>query len=305
MNEEENLNALDFENGKEYKYWTKLPKKLREELSHPLYQVQQEDMDLVFVIDGKEGSGKSSSGWLLGAACAEFLGTPFTVDNIHYDPEKYMKASDSTKNHVQVLDEAGVTLDSSSGNTNILKRFNRYMQVARSETNNVHIIILPAFHILNKYLVNWRCRFVINLWAEKVKANVPGGFKTNRGAFCLYKADSYLHGCWKTAHEGGWFPYPKVWRVRDRLPNVVPFSEEEIKAYNAKKSKWRNEYVNGEEKEGKKLKKDVVLQVALKLLEERGVSEVKIAELTGTGKTYINSLKKTAHSVSSPIIMEG
>lgn len=292
MNEEENNQSLEFEKDKEYKYWNRLPKKLREELAHPLYQVKNEDMDLLFVIDGKEGSGKSSAGWLLAAACAEFLGTPFTVDNIHYDPEAYMKASDSTKNYVQLLDEAGVTLDNASGNTNVLKRFNRYMQVARSETNNVHIIILPAFHILHKYLVNWRCRFVINMWAEKEKANVPGGYKTKRGAFCLYKSDGYLYNCWKTAHDGGWFPYPKVWRVRDRLPHTVPFTDDEVKAYNAKKSKWRNDYINGDTKETKKLKKDVVLEVALKLLEERGVSERKLAELTGTARTYISSLKR-------------
>jgi hypothetical protein len=284
MNENEENNNLE--------YWSKLPKNLREELAHPLYQVKYEDMDLLFIMDGEEGVGKSQGIRLIGKACSEVLGTDFTPENIHYDPKEYMRSADRSQKSVHVLDEAGVTLDIGSGHNKTLKRFVRYMQVARGGKNNVHILVLPAFHILNKYLVNWRCRFVIHMWAEKEEAKVFGGFKTRRGAFNLYKKDNYLIGCWKKASEGGWYDYPKVWRVRDRLPNIDPFTPEEVKIYEDKKNKWRSEYVNDEEeaKERKSPKKDKLMKIALQKLSEIGITEAKLASMAGVSQQYVNNL---------------
>ena len=228
----------------------RLPKALREELDMLLYQVKNEGMDLLIVIDGKEGVGKTRTERLIGAYCADKLGTPFGVDNIHYSTEDYMKASEKMGRFtVHCLDEAGVILHRASSNTRVARRFTKYLQVAREGNNQVHIITLPAYHILDGYVVNWRCKFVLHMYGEKIDdPNAPSGKRIKRGAFKVYPNNDFLTECWNLHQALKVFRYPKGWYIHDRMPDCEPFTPSELDDLLIKKLTWRKKFIDDEQK---------------------------------------------------------
>jgi hypothetical protein len=255
-----------------------LPASTREELDLLLYQVKNEGMDLMIVIDGKEGVGKTGTEKKLACYCGLKLGTYVGVPNIHYSTDEYMKSSDTMGRYtVHCLDEAGVILHRASSNTRQARRFTKYLQVAREGNNQVHIITLPAYHILDGYLVNWRCKFVMHMFGETVKDDkAPTGKRIKRGAFVIYPASQQLTEMWNLYQDRKVFVYPKQWFIRDRVPDIEVFTPEETEALFAKKKKWRADFIDDD---GKTKEQEVKVTRALE-------KQVKIlgAFHEGTGK---------------------
>lgn len=234
----------------------RLSKSLAEEMDNLLYQVKHEKNDVVIVIDGKEGLGKTRTALTLGAYCADKLGTPFGVDNVHYGTQEYMvSCKNMGKNSVHILDEAGVILHRSAANTKDSKRFNRFLQVCREGYHQVHILVLPAYHVMDGYVINWRCKFVLHLYGESIEdPSTPTGKKLQRGAFKVFTANRELTEMWNLYQDRKVFAYPKQYYIHDRMKKAEPFSEAELDALYNKKNKWREDFIGKEESEEKKEK---------------------------------------------------
>jgi hypothetical protein len=232
----------------------RLPPKLWEEIRALSYSVLEEDTDLVFVIDGNEGVGKSKAARLVGAAFATELGVSFGVENIHYSTQEYMEASSRMgKFSVHILDEAGVILHRGSAASRDAKRFTKFLQVARGGNNQIHIVVLPAYHLLDGYVVNWRSRFVMHMFSEKEKTDdprVPGCMKMKRGAFKLWTKCDALTYNYHLAAEKHIYKYPTSNPfLFDRVPNAEVLSPQEELDLQAKKEKWRNDFINDDQKQ--------------------------------------------------------
>lgn len=223
----------------------KLPPSLIRELEVLLYMVREEKNDLVLVIDGKEGMGKTRTAIAIGAYCAHVLQTPFGVSNVHYSTQEYMESCVKMgKNTVHLLDEAGVILHRSAANTKPARRFNRFLQVCREGYHQVHILILPAFHVMDGYVINWRCKFVMHLYGESIESDKsPTGRALKRGAFKVFTAGRPLTEMWNLYQDRKVFEYPKQFYIHDRFPYSEPFTEEELKALYDKKNTWREAFV--------------------------------------------------------------
>jgi len=235
----------------------RLAKPLAEEMDNLLYQVQHEKNDVVIVIDGKEGMGKTRTALTVAAYCADKLGTSFGVENVHYGTQEYMESCKKLgKNSVHILDEAGVILHRSAANTKDSKRFNRFLQVCREGYHQVHILVLPAFHVMDGYVINWRCKFVLHLYGESIEdANSPTGKKLQRGAFKVFTASHALTEMWNLYQDRKVFKYPANFYIHDRMRKTEPFSEAELNALYKKKNEWREEFIGKEEKVDKEDKK--------------------------------------------------
>ena len=235
----------------------RLAKPLAEEMDNLLHQVKYEKNDVVIVIDGKEGMGKTRTALTIGAYCAEKLGTSFGVENVHYGTQEYMESCKKLgKNSVHILDEAGVILHRSAANTKDSKRFNRFLQVCREGYHQVHILVLPAFHVMDGYVINWRCKYVLHMYGESLEdANSPTGKKLQRGAFKVFTASHALTEMWNLYQDRKVFKYPTAFYIHDRMRKTEPFSSEEIDALYKKKNAWREEFIGKEDKEEKEDKK--------------------------------------------------
>jgi hypothetical protein len=187
--------------------------------------------DLVLVLDGPERSGKSKRARQIAKYCANYLGTKFSPKNVHFQLQEYLDFSiESPEYTVCVLDEARNVLNKKSSMSKINKKFTNYISEC-AKKRQVHIICLPAFHDLDRYISLWRMKFVtnINKWYEPDKTKTSG-FKLARGKYYLYMNDVYLKDSYHYPYK-----YPRRWETIGQFNDIEVFSEEELKEYENKK----------------------------------------------------------------------
>lgn len=231
---------------------------------HPLFKqnldillqdVKDNRMDLVIVIDGAEGIGKSFKSWGLGMYCATKLNSTFTVDNISWNIEDYIskslkagRAADTGKHHINVLDEGRHAIHRARGGHSKNLRFTNYLSECR-DMGQVHIIIAPAFHDIDKYVILWR----MNMLIHAVKNYEPSkktetGVKLKRGEFKVFLNNApgkkALSTCWEMKN----YTYPHKWEIHAWWPSVCVLTEEQVKQYEKRKfSATMDKYFKEEE----------------------------------------------------------
>jgi len=191
-----------------------MEKKLKENLDI-LLDACEEDDDMFIVFSGPEGAGKSVFMQQVGAYCADYLGTPYNIDNIVFGLNDYLKLSLKSPHYTVVnLDEARKILNRSAGATKGSRIFTDYASECRSK-RQIHIIGLPAYHDLNPYIVNWRMKMLIQvLKGFEEDPTKKSGYKLSRGTFKLYTNQKEINKYYEYKYN-----YPKQWEAFGRFPN--------------------------------------------------------------------------------------
>jgi hypothetical protein len=221
-------------------------KKFLTNLNIYLDAVKNDDDDLVIVLAGPEGAGKSKRLRQIGAYAAHYLGTEFDPENIHFDLKEYIDFSiESPNNTVCALDEARNVLNRKNAMSKKNKKFTNYLSECRSKCQ-VHIIALPAYHDLDRYVVLWRMKFVmlIHKWFEEDN-NRQSGYKIGRGKYTLYMNDDYLKDSYNYPYR-----YPRRWETKGEFPNFEVFDDKQLNEYIKKKGEGlEKKYHSKSEKE--------------------------------------------------------
>lgn len=127
--------------------------------------VKKKDFDQVLLIDGPEGSGKS----VFGFQCARVLDPHFTIDNICFTPQDFIKAVVKAKKFsCIVFDEAFTGLSSRSSLTEMNQLLVSLMMEMRQK-NLFIILIMPTFYMLDKYAVLHRAKGLFHIRLYKGK----------------------------------------------------------------------------------------------------------------------------------------
>ena len=226
-----------------------LNKKLKQELDIALHAVKNKNQDLVIVVDGQEGSGKSTASRQIAYYCSQALGSNFDVDgmkNIHNDLNKYIfNSSEGKKFEAHILDESRKVLNRKRSMAKEAVRFTNYLSECRF-MNQVHILCIPAYHDLDRYVAQWRVGFVIHMSKEwRVDETVKlGGHELHLGTFTMFVNDGYL----KHFYDQYGFQYPKKWIAKDRFTGYEVLSEEGNIAYDKQKyDAMQNKYIQGKD----------------------------------------------------------
>lgn len=195
---------------------------LKENLDILLDGLKQND-DFVIVIDGPEGAGKSKLAQQIGFYCAKRLGTPFGVDNIHFQLNDYIDFSiEKPEYTVLILDEARKILNRKSATSNEVKKFTNYLSECRSN-KQVHIICLPAYHDLDKYVALWRMKCVIHLKKYFVESSkFESGYEIRRGEYFAYFNVKNLQYWYDKPYN-----YPNQYELTGKFKNVDVIDEKE------------------------------------------------------------------------------
>ena len=138
--------------------------------------VIKKDWDMVFVVDGPEGSGKS----VLSMQMAKFCDPSFTIDRVVFTPSGLRKAIiEAEKYQAVVYDEAYTGL-SSRATMSLINRTLISMLAEIRQRNLFVFVVMPCYFDLDKYVALWRSRALIHVYIGK---------KFQRGFFSFYNVD--------------------------------------------------------------------------------------------------------------------
>jgi len=151
---------LDIElEGKKFKLHERLKQKLDN-----IKKVQKSGWDCTLLIDGIEGSGKST----LGLTCAYYLSEgKFNVKDIctgSHDAVK--KLEDAKDGGVLLIDEGSLLFSSSDAMRKEQKQLILILNVIRQKRMAL-IIVSPSFFRLNRYIATDRSRFLIHVYTKQ------------------------------------------------------------------------------------------------------------------------------------------
>jgi len=163
-----------------------MDKRLKMNIDIMIHCMRIHEMDGVLVIDGAEGAGKSKLARQISAYIAQKTNSKYGTDQIHFDLEEYMMASLKgeifTINH---LDESRKILNRKRALGKEAVEFTNYLSECRSK-RQVHIILAPAFHDIDSYIVKWRMSFCIHVLKKFIKVDSELGWDLKKGDYVIF-----------------------------------------------------------------------------------------------------------------------
>lgn len=147
-------------------------------------QAVKDDWDMVFVVDGHEGSGKS----VLAQQMAYYLDPSLNVERIAFSPSEFQKAIDTAQKYQAVVyDEAHEGISSRQALSQINRKIVSMLMEIRQK-NLFVFIVLPTIFELDSYVAVFRSRALIHVYAKDFK----------RGTFTFFNQESkkriYFYG---------------------------------------------------------------------------------------------------------------
>lgn len=153
-------------NGKGFYIDGKLKKQLDEKVVPDLLK---KDKDIVFIVDGRERTGKSVFAMILGAYMASKFNTAFDLTNICLNPTEFRERIEkSNKNDVVIYDEAHRGMGSSSALSEVNKILKDLM-MEMGQKNLFVVVVLPTFFELQRYQALFRTSGLFHVYERKRK----------------------------------------------------------------------------------------------------------------------------------------
>ena len=148
-------------------------------------KVIRKDWDMVFAVDGSEGTGKS----VISQQIAYYCDPSLTNDQIVFTPNTFRQAITKAKPYTSVIYDEAYTGLSSRATMSMINRTLISMLAEIRQKNLFVFVVMPTFFDLDKYVALWRSRALIHVYI---------GDNFQRGYFAFYnskkKKDLYING---------------------------------------------------------------------------------------------------------------
>jgi hypothetical protein len=143
-------------------------------------QLQTKDKDCVIVVDGKEGSGKSTFAMQIGA----YVDNSLDLSRIVFSPDDFREAILKAKKGQCIIYDEAFTGFSSRNSLSPVNKVLVSLAMQMRQKNLFVIIVLPTIFLLDKYMAIFRTKALIHVYESKGR----------RGYFKLYnsKKKQYL-----------------------------------------------------------------------------------------------------------------
>ena len=263
-----------------------------------LEDMYKSNQDFLIILSGKEGAGKSTFARQLAWFCYFFLKkyngkAYFDTDsskNIHFSAEGYVNAClESEPFTINILDEARSVINRKRSTSKESVQFTNYLSEARDQ-NLVHIICLPSWLDLDRYVVQHRSRAIVKIYGKIVEDKTAvSGRKLDLGYFHLWKMDENV----KKAYDKGGYDYPPNPIVKGEFKGTEVMTEKGLISYNGKKA------YNRKSKYGT-AKADPVKELIYKIWANSELTQKQIAVITGVSErtiaSYVAEIKEINNS---------
>jgi len=189
-------------------------------------------LDALLLIDGDEGFGKTGLSILIAYYISFMSGREFSLDNIYFEPEKFLHKVNNSKKQILIWDESALGGLASGWQNKIQQMMIQTLMTCRFRQ---HIIIFncPKFYRLNQYFVTDRSVGLFHVYSRD-------GIKAGRLTF--YKKD-WLEGMLQLWSKKRLKPYKKYAHKMFRGSFVDAFNLDIINEddYDDKKTKATSE----------------------------------------------------------------
>lgn len=237
-------------------------------------QAIREDWDVIGLIDGYEGCGKSTLAFQI---CA-YMDKTFNNSRVVFTPKEFTDAILKAEKYTAIVyDEARRGLNARRSMSEVNVALTNMLAEIRQK-NLIVLIILPSFFDLDKNIACWRTKFLVHVYTN--------GYK-ERGFFKFYgqKRKKTLYMLGKKHYL---YKYPPGFKGRFR--GVNPLDE---KAYRDLKAKHLKDFGSEQEKQVdekviKKIQSDEQIRW-VKMLKEKGMTYTAIGEMLGVTRQAITN----------------
>jgi len=139
-------------------------------------KIIKKDWDMIFLVDGAEGSGKS----VMTMQMAYYCDPTLTLDRIAFTPNEFREAIlKAEKFQAVIYDEAYSGLSSRAAMSLINRTLIKMLAEIRQK--NLYVfVVMPSFFDVDKYVALWRSRALIHVYLGK---------SFERGYFALFNVD--------------------------------------------------------------------------------------------------------------------
>ena len=274
-----------------------VPNQLKNDLDASYDDMYYSDMDIVIILDGKEGTGKSYTARVVGAYFSHITGISFNSENIHFTTDDYIKSSENGKKYqINILDEGRQALNKKRSMSKSNVKFTNWLSENRDK-NQIHIIILPAIHDLDSYISIWRMTFLIHHLKVHIKSNVTrSGYRLVHGYFKVYDNGKDLQNVIFKKHKYGYYSYPFDYKYRRKITSKEAFNDTELNKYKLKKAEKRKAKYEEVEKISP-FKKHLISLI--KDLRKGGRTQKDIGKIMGVNRAYVSQLENKEVSVNA------
>lgn len=178
------VNILDQNAKKEYEYYLEPRlKKFLDNVVRP--SLKDKDKDYVMLVDGYEGSGKSTFSMQIG----RYIDSSLNLPNICMTAEEFKNAIVNAKKGQCIIYDEAVTGLSSGDSITKIGRLLKSMMMQMRQKNLFIIIILPTVFELNKYAVLSRARCLFHVYENSGRRGYFVGYnrKDTKNTYLLGK----------------------------------------------------------------------------------------------------------------------
>lgn len=205
-------------------------------------EVIQKDLDMIFLYDGYEGSGKSVKAMNDAYYCDPTL----ILDRITFTPKEFRTEILNAQQYEGIVYDEAYTGLSSRATMSLINRTLVSMLAEIRQKNLFVFIVMPTFFDLDKYVALWRSRALIHVYMENF----------NRGYFKFYNMErkKKLYVLGKKFYN---YDKPKP-NFRGRFTNFYPINEKEYR-------KKKRESLTAREQ--KRMDQEIIKQVEDELFE--------------------------------------
>lgn len=136
------------------------------------------DKDYVIVVDGREGSGKSTFAFQIG----KYVDPTLDLSRVVFGPEEFREAILKAKKGQCIVYDEAFTGFSSRASLSPVNRVLVSLSMQMRQKNLFIIIVLPTIFLLDKYMALFRANSLIHVYETRGKKGKP----SNRGYFKVY-----------------------------------------------------------------------------------------------------------------------
>jgi hypothetical protein len=212
---------------------------LKQNLDHRIKSAKK-GIPTTFVVYGPQRSGKSTLAIQSGAYCAQQLGKEFSVDNVFFNVDDFLKASVGNVNGVYVIDEAAFDLMGVDWHKEGAKKLLKYL-LTGAKYGQIVFFLIPRLEKMTRNVVDDHHCLSMEIFLSRDASSRSYSLYNNEQTRLKYKLlkdfnyvgakrFTYLHNDWRFLPDLDFIDEPEYQKRKDLAIKAITEDQDGEKA---------------------------------------------------------------------------